>query len=66
MLYQMNPKERDELSGANVSPVSNDLSRLEALLSELADGVDNDLKIWLNAYAEAYLANNPSVQSKSP
>ena len=66
MLYQMNPKERDEHAGANVSPVSSDLSGLEALLSKLADGVDNDPKIWLNAYAEAYLANNPFVQSKSP
>lgn len=28
MLYQLNPKERNELAGANVPSVSNDLSRL--------------------------------------
>lgn len=53
LLYQMNPKERDELTGANVPPASNDPSRLEALLSKLADGVDNDLKRCLHTFTRA-------------
>ena len=65
MLYHMDDDDREKMTDEAKPRVSSDLTLPDALPTELADTLDQDLKDWLKkTYSVAYICKNLSRQNK--